>query len=472
MKLHMSLRRLPLVVLACMCLLDLTGCNNREWGKLANPGYEGQPIKSVLFFAGQPLDGTTIPANGCGQSPEALSCYSVHPLDTTIHLEWRNPINRPLVLNEIVGEGFNTLSMSTWGESWLPCSADCSFFSDRDCQAEPRCSKRAPCSMSFVPGCGGKSCRIGWFGSANMQISPAAKDELFDASVTKPILIMPFIESRFGFDWDFSDEFPRTMTGELAPGLISQIKDLIAIYLQHPRDQRWPSKWAQVYDKNGQPRYAVVIVQAASKTIGSQEDEAFANGFKEVADKIYQETGVKIGFFIDPIPRDPDPTATFRCPDIINPVSTYDASFKPDPIKTGPYLRQQDSILGIHAYSPEGWIDGRPGVGKKVNKCFKLAWKKVWSQQWLDTGIPFLQDVTPGYDGHLLFKDDPSRLLIWGNDAEWRTELLTLVQTKGRKGMVYNSWNGYCEGLAGMATAEYGQTNVEWIKAMTATYNH
>jgi hypothetical protein len=101
-----------------------------------------------------------------------------------------------------------------------------------------------------------------------------------------------------------------------------------------------------------------------------------------------------------------------------------------------------------------------------------LAWKKVWSQQWLDTGIPFLQDVTPGYDALLLFKDDPSRLLFWGNDEEWRTELLTLVRTKGRKGMVYNSWNGYCEGLAGMATTEYGQTNVEWIKTMTATYNH
>ena len=29
-----------------------------------------QHIKTVLFFAGQPLDGTTVPANVCGPSPE------------------------------------------------------------------------------------------------------------------------------------------------------------------------------------------------------------------------------------------------------------------------------------------------------------------------------------------------------------------------------------------------------------------
>jgi hypothetical protein len=175
-----------------------------------------QHIKTVLFFAGQPLDGTTVPANVCGPSPEALSCYSVHPLDP-IHLEWRKGINRFWVLDEIVEEGFNTLSMSTWGESWLPCYADCSFFfDDKECQKEPRCSKQAPCSMSDLPGCGKMLCRIGWFGRANMQISPAAKDELFDAAVAKPILIIPFIESRFGFDWDFSDEFPYNGDGELA----------------------------------------------------------------------------------------------------------------------------------------------------------------------------------------------------------------------------------------------------------------
>jgi hypothetical protein len=466
MALRGALGRASLAGLALLCLLGLTACTSR-WGALANPGYEGQPIKTILFFAGQPLDGTTISANRCGQSPEALFFYSVHPLDP-VHLEWRNPINRLHVLDEIVADGFNTLSMSTWGESWLPCTTPCPNVPEADCGGDPtRATTERRCSRD--PRTGEQVCRIGWYGSAPMQISPAAKDELFDAALAKPILIMPFIESRFGFDWDFHDEFPRTRTGELAPGLISQIKDLIAVYLQQPRDPHWPAKWAQVFDKNGEPRYALVIVQAASDVLGPNEDEAFAAGFDAVADKIVEDTGVKIGFFIDPIPR--NPTSTLGCSDVTNPVSTYGASFKPDPIATGPYLREQDSILGIHAYSPEGWIDGQPGEGREVNECFKLAWKKQWSQQWRDTGIPFLQDVTPGYDGTKLFEDDPSHLLAWGNNAAWRAALLAMVQTNGRKGMVYNSWNGYSEGLAGMPTLEYQQINVDWIRKLTATYN-
>lgn len=435
---------------------------------LANPGYDRQPVKTVLFFAGQPLDGTSLPENGCGESCNGLGCYSVHPSDA-VHLEWRNPVNRLLVADEIVRAGFNTISMSTWGESWLPCTADCSWMSDEEYRKEPRCS--VPCSQSG--GGNGKRCRIGWYGSANMQVSPAAKNQLFNAVAKKRVLIMPFIESRFGFDWDFHDEFPRSpANNKLAPGLVSQLLDLIDVYLVHPANAAWPAKWAQVYDQNNEPRYAVVIIQAASSVLQPNDDERFAKGFTEVADTIFQLTGKKVGFFIDPIPR--DPTSTFGVAGITEmPISTYGASFKPDPLTTGPFLQQQACILGIHAYSPEGWIDGRPNSGKKVNEAYKLAWKKEWSKQWFETGIPFLQDVTPGYDANKLFQNEPdaaSRLYSWGNNDTWRRELFELVKTHGAKGFVYNSWNGYCEGLAGMSTAEYKDVNVNWIKSIVGLY--
>jgi hypothetical protein len=333
-----------------------------------------------------------------------MFCYSVNPIDP-YNLDWINPISRLLVVDEIARAGFNTLSMSTWGESWLPCTTDCTtYIKDADCHADrTRASTEWRCSPQ--PPTNTKICRIGWYGSANMQISAAAKNELFDAAARKPLLIMPFIESRFGFDWDFHDDFPCVHDGypchdkkSLAPGLVSQLKDLIATYLTSPANRQWPAKWAQVYDHEDKPRYAVVIVQAASSRLGPNDHEAFANAFDAVADAIYADTHVKIGFFIDPIPR--DPTSKFGCLDFV-PVSTFAASFRPDPVETGFYLRNTRSILGIHAYSPEGWIDGEPGGGRSVNECYKLAWKIEWSQQWRDTGIPFLQDVTPGYDGRL-----------------------------------------------------------------------
>src|SRR6266699_2974550 len=61
---------------------------NRTWGRLANPGYRNEAIKTTLFFAGRPLDGTGSANpndplfNGAGPSANAQSCYSVHPRDS------------------------------------------------------------------------------------------------------------------------------------------------------------------------------------------------------------------------------------------------------------------------------------------------------------------------------------------------------------------------------------------------------
>jgi hypothetical protein len=284
---------------------------------------------------------------------------------------------------------------------------------------------------------------------------------------------MPFIESRFDYDWNFRTDFPYSLDerfkGKHAPGLISQIEDLIATYIKNRDHPEWADKWAQVYDQNGEKRYAVVIVQASSDSIGPDDDQKFAEAFDEAAGKIVVDTHVRVGFFIDPIPR--NPTSNYGCPgiDLRKIESTYAAQFRPDPQTTGPWLHRQLSILGIHAYSPEGWVDGVPGTGPPVNECFKTAWKEDFSRRWHDTHIPFLQDVTPGYDGSKL-NTDPTGLHRWGYNQQWCNALLRMTARYGQAGLVYNSWNGYCEGLAAMETQETGSFNVDFIHRLMANY--
>jgi hypothetical protein len=481
----------------------------RVRGRLANPGFAGSAIKTTLFFAGRPLDGTgsADPAdpfyNSCGPSPVTLSLYSVHPSDSAINLNWVDPsnpssdANRRSVLQQMVDAGLNVVSLSTWGESGLPCKFDCtSIVPDQDCG--PPCDSLHPancCSDSDRTKCiarcshdfaGQRNCRIGWFGAAPMQISQPAKDQVFDAAAGKPILILPFIESRFDIDWDFDDEFPHDHNGNLAPGLISQILDLIAHYLRNATHPEWKDKWARVYDQFGIERYAVVIAHAASQTLDPnaiQSNQDFAAGFDLVADNIYQQTGgvqgngIRIGFYLDAIPR--APTSNFGCAAVGSAplVSIYrDATvFKPDPVGTGYWLNRTASVLGIHSYMPEGWVDVQPAAGAKVDECFKSAWKREYSHLWFASGVPLLQDVSPGYDGHLIFEHRAPAdwgLKVWGYDSVWRDSAQQYVREFGGAGMVYNAWNGYTEGLAGMLTREYSSdVTIDWLKALTSMYH-
>lgn len=465
--------RLICIIIASIALFP--ACSKR--GTLASPGLDRKVIKTMLFFAGEQLDGKSLPENNCPAPPGGpitQTFETAWPVDQSI-LDWTQPSNRLKVVQTIAGMGFNTLSMSTWGESWLPCSVACPYIPDACCgiQSGSSCTPQiARCSVVD----GAKQCRVGWYGSANAQVSPAAKDQLFDAVSQTSLQIIPFIESRFAYEWNFRTDFPTSIdprsTGQLAPGLISQIEDLLDRYVINPANPSWRDHWALVYDKNGEKRRAVAIVQVASDSLNANDDRKFATAFDQIATQIFQDTCrknacTKVGFFIDPIARDPDPQATYGCPNITTPVkSTYSTNFKPDPITTGPFLYAQASILGIHAYSPEGWIDN---LAAPVNECFKIRWKEEYSRRWHATGIPFLQDVTPGYNGSKIFAKAPG-LHEWGYDPAWQSALLDMTRKYGRKGIVYNSWNGYDEGLAAMPTIEQGNGNSNFIQSVLATY--
>jgi len=368
-----------------------------HWGRLANQELHNKVIKTTLFFSGQARDGSN--PYGCNPASN-LSLYTVHPADNR-HLNWFTDVaHRTLVIDEMLDVGINVVTMSSWGEAFLPCTS-------------------------------------GWAPWAPMQTAPQSHNELFDAVVGKPILVMPFIESRA--DWTFYNEFPTWTDGRVAPGTVSQINELVNRYLKNPGDPAWPAQWARVYDRDGNERYAVAIIHASSNRLGSSEHAAYAAGFGAVAQEVYSATGVRVGFFLDALP----------------PGTGAPGSFKPSPEVTGPYLKQEPSILGIMCFIPEVWVGSS-------NDNTLIAWKEDFSGRWADTGIPFIMDISPGYDAHIVFPGS----VQYGLNSSWTSALSQMVNDFGQDGLTFNSWNGYTEAMAAVPTQEFGDVYYEWLRSL------
>ena len=336
-------------------------------------------------------------------APGNLFLYTVHPSDDR-HLKWAESLtNQTFAVDQMADAGINVIAMSVWGEAFLPCST-------------------------------------GWSPWAPMQCSPQAHDELFTAAVGKHVLIVPFIESRA--DWSFRDEFP-TFGGQVAPGTVSQIVHLIERYLKNRSRSQWANKWARVYDQSGAPRYAVALIHASSNRLSAYEHAAYAAGFDRVAQEVFNRTGVNVGFLIDALPPNTFAPGTFR----------------PSWRSTGPYLKGSASILGIMCFIPEIWVGSS-------NETHLINWKRDFSNGWASTGIPFLMDVSPGYDAHLVFPNS----VRYGLSLTWMSALMGMVRDYGQDGMVYNSWNGYTEGMAAMDLREFGGVFHRWLGEMTCLY--
>jgi hypothetical protein len=405
----------------------------QTWGRLANPGFTNRRIKATLFFAGQARDGTEKYQPYCGLLNDEPN-RSLYPPLGSPHLKWtENETNRHLALNLMVQAGINVINMSSWGEKFPP----------------PNPNTPPPCLWDGAP----------------MQTSPESHDELFIAAKDKPLLIVPFIESRGGgTPWAFRDEFPTTLDRRIAPGTISQIVNLVERYLKNPANPDWAEKWARVYDQNGEERYAVAIIHASSDQLGLfptgpfDDHIAFAEGFDLIAEAVYQQTGgaqnrgVKVGFFIDALP------SGTHAPGV----------FKPSPEETGPFLRATRSLLGIECFVPEVFL----GLS---NTTAVISWKRSFSQRWFQTGIPFLMDVSSGYDGRRV-PQFGTNSAHYGLTTEWLAQLAQMTEDYGRAGMVFNSWNGYSEAMAAVpgvtyrlpdgTTQFYGNLFYDWLSTL------
>lgn len=386
------------VILAAAFLFAGNATADPIRGRLANEGFENQPIKSVFFFAGNWRNGVQFYEYNPSSN---IPFYTVHPSDAR-HLGWSESVtNRGFAVDAMINAGINVINMSYWG----PRGTD------------------------------------NWAWWSPMQTSTYAQDELFNAAVSRNILIAPYIESTAATTnspgFSFMDCFPGDDDNP-APALVIQINDLIDRYLLHPKKDAWSKKWAQVYDQSGNKRYVVSLIHVASNQQGVT-DPLFAEGFDRVADKVYQTTNVRIGFMLDALP----------------PGTFAGGRFKPSANQTGPWLYQQASILAIQCFIPEIW------TGYTQENAL-VQWKKRFSKDWEDTGIPFIFDLSSGYDAHVVFPGS----MIYGNTQAWRDSLSRMISNSNCQGITFNSWNGYTEGMAFMSTLQYEDDNFLWARSL------
>lgn len=121
MKTAAALNLFPSVLLVGLCFAFTRPSVNAApgWGRLANPEFDGERIKTTLFFAGQASDGST--PYGCTQFVNTHT-YTLNPVPRDNHLNWTNSINRDFVLNLMISAGINVVTMSSWGEDFHECS--------------------------------------------------------------------------------------------------------------------------------------------------------------------------------------------------------------------------------------------------------------------------------------------------------------------------------------------------------------
>ena len=109
-------------------------------------------------------------------------------------------------------------------------------------------------------------------------------------------------------------------------------------------------------------------------------------------------------------------------------------------------------MLAIQCFLPEIWT----GMNDESDL---ITWKNVYHTSWINTGIPFIHDLTPGYDAHIVFPSSP----VFGNTQSWRDLQTQAINDFGSQSFTFNAWNGYTEGFAGVPTVQYGDASYNWI---------
>jgi hypothetical protein len=361
-----------------------------NWGFLASPGREGDRIVATLFFAGEARDGSQRYEY---ESISNMELYTETPSDAR-YLHWSSePATRIMALDDMVETGVNVIYLSSWGP--------------RGTQA--------------------------WAQWAPMQTSTFAHDELLSAIGTRPLQIVPFLESTP--EWRFRNDFTGIST-DPAPGLVLGIVDLVNRILVSPEDPAWRDRWAMMYGRDGTPRYPVAIIQASSDS--PMDDEAYVDGLDAVAAKVEAETGMKIGFLLDPMVPD----------------TTADGQFFATPEGTAGPMSRSESVLAVSPFLPEVWKK----FGADTEDQNRLLWKRRFISAWAETPVPTLVDVSPGYDASIVFPSAET----FGMTASWRNALIQHVEDFGEHGIVLNSWNGFTEAMSMIPTLENDDAVYRW----------
>jgi hypothetical protein len=339
--------------------------------------------------------------------------YTTHPLDPRDEHWNSDPSTRAWVIDRMVQAHVNTVVMSYWSD--MPASSPMKL------------------DATSIPG-------------------------VLDAVEGRPLVVLPAIES--GNAWRFADEFPVDASGQPAPGLVNRIGDLVSLFKGRMH------LWAQLYDREGQPRYAINVIHAYSSPLASVPPfarqvagDAFAAGFDAVAASVEARFGVRVGFTLDAVAGQ---------------------GYAADPATNGAALERTRSVLAIQDFEPEVWS----GVAKSSPPCPAHAascpppydnntsnlgaiadWKRARTSAWLATGVPVILSVSNGMDGRFVWAKNGDG--YWGDNLDatddrfrnWVSEL----KGRGLAGITFDTWNGYTEGYAAVLSVEHEDTVYEWL---------
>jgi LGFP repeat len=385
-------------------------------GLLASSALHGQPVKGVYFFPGE---------RGIN-----ARTYTTHPLDSGDE-HWNSVAStRAWVVERMAQAHVNTVVMSYWGNmpDFSPMQLDPPF---------------SPLGVS-----------PSWIA-------------LLDAIQGRPMVVMPAIES--GYDanhpekphWVFSSEFPINPGGfELAHGLVERIGWLLALF------EGRMNLWARIYDREGRARYAVNLLHVASDLIDQDApgaDDTFAHAFDIVAAEVMARYRIPIGFTLDA-------------------VGGKGQRYSPYPDRAGAALERTASVLAMQGFASEVFSDqvrnappceeGQdwrtcPAHDNNLDNLEHLAdWKRDAVRAWIHTGVPVILDVSNGFDGRVMWATVWHG--FWGDnldytDDRWRN-WLSQLKGPGVRGITFNTWNGYTEGYAAVASREHGWTVYNWLR--------
>ncbi len=265
--------------------------------------------------------------------------------------------------------------------------------------------------------------KLSWWGTGTeyQQYAPtfnsiAVNNQVFTKAKTRNIMVAPLIEVSTSFK--FYEDFP-TNTSILE----NDIKHLLSQYGQN-------SNWLQLYDKNGQGRKVIWLIETIH--LGAVDKSLFASAFDTVANKIETDTGQKIGFIIDPTPLPPN--------------GSYEG---PDPI----LLSSTRSLLAINPFNITS--DGN-------TEAERLLKAEDILKKWNMSGIPLIAPVLPGYDDHIV--RPPGQ--VYGDNTSWRDAVESLAKKYQTAGISLDVWNGFTEGYAFAPTIQNQSENYNLAKRL------
>ena len=234
---------------------------------------------------------------------------------------------------------------------------------------------------------------------------------VFKEALDRGMLVAPVIE--VSPDFEFFKDFPDD-----TQGFEERIETLISEYGDN-------SNWLQMNDKKGDKRHFIRLVETIHST--PVDEKKFAATIDEVSEKIFQNTGKRVIFGIDPTPLPPD----------------------------GPTFGPNDKELFA---SNSVVIEPYNIFSNGKTEDERLANAEIEMDRWINSGIPVILPLITGFDD--TGTDRPIKQKFGNNDS-WRNRLRTFFDKYKPqvKGATFDSWNTLTEGGADAPTVELGDVN-------------